>query len=211
MDSSLANETKAAVLGNGPHLRYVVMGDSTALSQGGDYSQGYAVKSAEFLAQTHRVTWTNTAISGSRAAGVRYKQLPRALRFRPDVVLIAVGANDVTHFTAYAKVEKHLAAIIDMLRLHNPRVKIVLTGSPDMGSIPRFPRPVRWLAAWRTRRLNEAVVKLANREQVNFAPIAAKTGPYFRKHPEMFAADKFHPNTLGYERWVPIIIEALRF
>lgn len=196
-------------LGNGSPLAYVVMGDSTAVSQGGTYSEGYATKTAAFLARHHAVRWINVAVSGARASDVLHQQLPLAVKYRPDVVLIAVGANDITHVTNISKVCDYLATTIDMLRQQNPNVQIVLTGSPDMGSIPRFPQPVRWLAGKRTQSLNQAIVLLAQQKQVTFAPIAKQTGSYFREHPEAFAADKFHPNTEGYEHWIPVITQAL--
>ena len=201
---------QAHTLGSGPELSYVVMGDSTAVAQGGVYAEGYATKTAEFLAKTNRVTWINVAVSGSRAKDVAGKQLPQALVHKPDVVLIGVGANDVTHLTSIGSVRASLASTIDQLRSQNPKVRIVLTGSPDMGSVPRFPQPVRWYAGKRTASLNSMVGKLADEKHVTFAQIAKETGPYFRKHPEAFAADKFHPTTQGYQLWTPVIIKALQ-
>jgi lysophospholipase L1-like esterase len=197
-------------LGTGPKLSYVVMGDSTAVTQGGEYARGYSVQSATYLAKDHAVSWANVAVSGARAKDVADKQLPQALGFNPDIVLIAVGANDVTHFTANGAVVASLAHTVDTLRSQNSQVKIIFTGAPDMGSVPRFPQPARWYAGVRTQSLNTEIRALAAEKHVTFAPIAAETGPYFRKHPEAFASDKFHPNDLGYAQWTPVIIKALQ-
>lgn len=197
-------------IGSGPKLSYVVMGDSTAVSQGGDYDKGYAVKTAQYLARTHTVTWANVAVSGSRAKDVEDSQLAQALQFKPDVVLVAVGANDVTHMTSVGSVKESLTRTIDRLREQNPDIRIILTGSPDMGSVPRFAQPVRWYVGERAESLNRMVSKLSKQEQVTFAPIAEKTGHYFRTHPEAFAADNFHPTAQGYDTWTPILIEAIR-
>jgi len=197
-------------LGFGPSLRYVVMGDSTAVAQGGDYTKGYASATAAYLAQSHTVTWQNVAVSGERAGGVLTHQVSQAVKSKPDVVVIAVGANDVTHLTPISSVASSLRKSIALLRQSNPGVRIILTGSPDMGSVPRFGQPVRWLAGKRTQTLNAMVVELAKEQQVIFAPIAEKTGPTFRAHPELFAKDKFHPTTQGYEVWIPVLIEALK-
>ena len=198
------------MLGQGPALRYVVMGDSTAVSQGGDYSSGYASKTAGYLAQTHAVTWLNVAVPGARAADVDKKQLPQTLKESPDLVLIAVGANDITHLTPPSSVVSSIRHTITKLQQQNPNVRIVLTGSPDMGSVPRFPQPVRWFAGERTKSLNAHIIKLTSEKHVYFAPIAQQTGPEFRKHPELFAADKFHPTTDGYDLWTPVIIKTLQ-
>lgn len=196
-------------LGTGAPIRYVILGDSTSISQGGDYDEGYAVDSAHHLAATNTVTWINVGISGARAKDVLENQVPKAAAFRPDVALIAVGANDITHLTQSASVIDSLKASIDQLRQANPAVKIVLTGSPDMGSVPRFAQPVRWYAGVRTNQLNREIAKLAKDTQVVLAPIAAETGPIFRQHPELFAQDKFHPTNDGYALWKPIINRTL--
>jgi len=196
--------------GQGPALRYAILGDSTTISQGGDYKRGYAVASANFLAKDHRVTWRNFGISGARARDVADKQLQQALLFNPDVVLIAVGANDVTHLTATNKVTTALQRTIADLQHQNPNVRILLTGSPDMGSVPRFPWPVNYIADRKTKSINKAVAKLADTNHQTFVPIARETGPTFRAHPELFAADKFHPTNDGYKLWIPVINQALR-
>ena len=82
--------------GNGEPVTYVVLGDSTTISQGGDYDKGYARSSARFIASKQReVTFYNLGESGARAADVASAQAPKARELRPDIVLIAVGANDV--------------------------------------------------------------------------------------------------------------------
>jgi len=196
-------------IGKGPSLRYVVLGDSTAVSQGGSYDQGYVVATAQYLAGTHQVTWVNFAISGSRAADITTTQLKQAVMFKPDLVLIAVGANDVTHLTSSGGVRASLSSTIVALRKANSTVKIILTGSPDMGSVPRFPQPTRWLAGIRTKTLNKTIQQLVAQQHVTFAPIAEKTGPTFRAHPDLFAVDKFHPNTKGYLLWIPVLTTAI--
>jgi len=197
-------------LGTGKPLRYVVMGDSTAISQGGTYADGYAVRTAAYLAESYTVTWQNVAVSGARAHDVEAKQLPKALAAKPDIVLIAVGANDVTHLTDTNSVVSSLGHVIDGLRQQNQAVEIVLTGSPDMGSVPRFAQPARWLAGERTKTLNDRIIALAHKKKAYFAPIAAQTGRQFRRHPELFAADKFHPTTEGYKLWTSVIIKTLQ-
>ncbi len=198
------------MLGSGPALSYVVMGDSTAIAQGAPYAEGYALYSAEHLAENHRVQFVNLGVSGARAQDVAASQAGQAASYKPDIVLIAVGANDVTHLTSNTSVAASMQTVIDILRRANPAVKIVLTGAPAMGSIPRLPWPLKQLAGSRTRSLNDGVfAPLAARDHLTFAPIAAKTGAAFAADPTLFAADKFHPNARGYALWRPVVTEAL--
>lgn len=195
---------------DGPELRYVVMGDSTGAGQGAPYDRGVAVGSARHLAAaSRRVTLVNVAISGSTMADVLADQSAEATRVKPDVVLIAAGANDVTHLTRTSAVARDLREIVSRLRAPNTRVSIVITASPDMGTARRLAQPLRWVAGLRTRQLNRALAKVVRSEKLTLAPIATRTGPLFGKDPSLFAADRFHPDARGYATWIPVINEAL--
>jgi len=188
---------------------YVVLGDSTAAGEGAPYDQGIAVLTTANLAKSRTVTLTNLAVSGAKTSDVLSLQLPAAQRARPDLVLISVGANDVTHLTSIGSVRKSIVQIIEGLRAANAKVAIVLTGSPDMGAPPRIPRALRPIAAWQTRRINRMFESVAREKKVTFAPIALATGPLFRKDHSLFADDRFHPNARGYATWLPTLNRAL--
>ena len=193
-----------------PRLRYVVLGDSTAAGRGAPYERGIAVATAGHLAARGPVVLTNLAVSGARFGDVRRDQLAAAVRSRPDVVLVAVGANDVTGLTRLRSVRADLEAIVDQLRAARCEVAIVATGSPDVGAAPRLAQPLRTVAGWRTAQLNAAIEDVVRERGLVLAPIAARTGPRFRADRSLFAADDFHPSAAGYATWVPVIDAALK-
>jgi lysophospholipase L1-like esterase len=190
-------------------LRYVVLGDSTAAGVGGNYEAGIVMSTTRELEKRHRVTMTNFGVSGARMDDVRRLQLAKAEALRPDVVLLSAGANDVTHLTRVGSMRDDLREIVARLRAANPDVKIVITGSPDMGAPPRIPRLLRGYAGHRTKVVNRMFVSEAAQLKLVFAPIAEVTGPQFRRDHSLFAADQFHPNDRGYATWVPVLNEAL--
>ena len=193
----------------GPSLSYIVLGDSTGAGQGAAYEDGIAVMTARRLAKTRTVILRNFSVSGAKTEEVLAEQLPAAENTRPDLVLIAVGANDVTHLTRIRSVEHSLVQIILRLRAANAHVVIVLTGSPDMGAPPRVPRLLRPIAGWRTQRLNLMFESVATAKGVTFAPIARATGRFFRQDHSLFAGDHFHPNARGYATWLPTLDRAI--
>lgn len=211
MTATASAATRPAVtLGSsGPALNYVILGDSTAAGVGASYESGIALATTRELALRARVTMTNLGVSGAQMAGVRRDQLAAAVALRPDLVLLAAGANDVTHLTPVRSMRADLVSIVQQLRAANPGVKIVITGSPDMGSPPRIPRLLRGLASTRTKAANRMFEEEAVRLGLAFAPIARTTGPLFRADRTLFDADRFHPNARGYATWVPVLNEAL--
>ncbi|HKO02853.1 MAG TPA: SGNH/GDSL hydrolase family protein [Thermoanaerobaculia bacterium] len=190
-------------------LTYVILGDSTAAGVGADYQQGIAVRTTAELAKTHDVTMTNLGVSGARIHDVLVEQLPRAESLKPDLVLLAVAPNDVTHLTPISSMKRDLLAIVHRLRAANPDVAIVVTGSADMSTPRRIPRLLRGIAGARSRAVNRMFASVANAKRLTFAPIAAETGPLFRKDPSLFGPDRFHPNERGYAVWTAVINKAI--
>lgn len=208
--TAAASARPAVILGHsGPALTYVILGDSTAAGVGADYDSGIALATTRELALRSRVTMTNLGVSGAQMADVRRDQLVAAAALRPGLVLLAAGANDVTHLTPVRSMRASLIEIVQQLRAANPGVKIVITGSPDMGSPPRIPRLLRGLASARTKAVNRMFEEEAARLNLTFAPVAKRTGPLFRADRALFHPDRFHPNARGYATWVPVLNEAL--
>jgi lysophospholipase L1-like esterase len=187
----------AELLGRGPALSYVVLGDSTGVGQGALYRSGVAVSTARRLARGRRVSLLNLAVSGATAADVLAEQVDAAARARPDLVLLAVGANDVTHLTTSGRLRADLLAIVDRLRPAGCGPAVVVTGSPEVGVVPRLAQPLRLAARVRTLRVNEVFAAVAGERDLVFAPVARETGPLFGRDPTLFAADRFHPNARG--------------
>lgn len=196
-------------LGSGPELTYVVMGDSTTISQGSDYEDGYAVSSAKHLAENYSVSFSNVGISGATSRSVLDEQLTEAKQRKPDLVLLAVGANDTTHFTSGKSIQASIQQIIDGLSEANPDVRIVVTRSPAMDSVTRFPWGAKQLMALRTRQVNKAFEAIIEKNGLTLAPIAEKTRDAFIADPTLTAVDNFHPNARGYALWKPVVDDAL--
>ncbi|HEY0372292.1 MAG TPA: SGNH/GDSL hydrolase family protein [Thermoanaerobaculia bacterium] len=205
-----AEPPHSRVFGAGRPLVYVVLGDSTAAGVGGHYERGIAVSTAQELGRSFRVEMFNLSVSGARIGDLRRQQLPVAMTLRPDIVLISAAANDVTHLTPLRAMREDFIALIDGLRTANPNVRIVMTGSPDMGSPPRIPRLLRGWSARRTTIVNRMLREEAAKRGVFVSRIAEETGPQFRRDRSLFADDDFHPNDRGYATWMPVLNATLR-
>lgn len=197
--------------GAGPSLAYAIMGDSTSISQGSDYKDGFAAASITHLSKQFAVRSINTGISGATSEEVRKDQLKKVLDFNPDIVLLAIGANDATHFVPGNKIQESVQSIIDELRRVNPKVKIIVTSSPAMDSVSRFPIGAKQLMGLRTKQVNKVFRALINKNNLISAPIAERTREAFISDPSLTAADKFHPNKRGYALWIPVINEAIDY
>ena len=196
-------------LGTGPALTYVMMGDSTSIGQGTTYDHSYAIASLDHLAKNYSVKFVNVGISGATAKSVADIQITRAAKYKPDIVFLAVGANDTTHFTSGKTIQTALQKTIDGLRADNCKVKIVVTMSPALDSVSRFPVGAKQIMGLRTHQVNSAFAPIIAKNNLTLAPIALKTRDAFLADPTLTAPDNFHPNERGYALWIPVVNQAL--
>ena len=195
--------------GAGPRISYAIMGDSTSISQGSGYSDGFAAASITHLSKKFTVRSINTGISGATVEEIRNDQLNEVLAFAPDLVLLAAGANDATHFTRGETIRTSVQTIVDELKRVNPDVKIIVTSSPAMDSVSRFPNGAKQLMGLRTKQVNVVFQTLISQNSLISAPIAEKTRAAFIADPSLTASDNFHPNKRGYALWIPVINQAI--
>jgi lysophospholipase L1-like esterase len=184
--------------GDGPALRMVWLGDSTAAGVGASSADG-AMPRRVARALHRPVDLTVLAVSGDRVSDVVDDQVGALAALQPDVVLVSIGANDA-YLDAY---EDLVAAVPDGARL-------VVLGVPDMGAPPRFAQPLRAVAGWRGRQLDRTSRAVADDAGALYVDIAGETGPVMRADPgRLFAVDKYHPSDDGYALWAEAVVEVL--
>lgn len=124
-------------------------------------------------------------------------QVDKAVKARPDVAVIFVGANDVSTQTPPATAVRHLSKAVR--RLREAGAEVVVGTCPDIGTVRPIAQPLRWVMRRWSRQLAAAqtvsVVETGGRT-VAFADLL---GPEFATNPgEMFGPDRFHPSDRGY-------------
>lgn len=181
----------------------VWLGDSTAAGVGADDVAGTVpVRVAAITGERLIVL----AVSGATIADVLDEQLPRLADLDPARIYVSIGSNDVTHLTSRPEFRERYRELLRRL----PDVPVVLLGVPDMGSPPRLLQPLRSVAGFRGRQLDDVIRDIAGSdERATYVDIAGHTGPPFRRHPDRyFSADKYHPNAAGYDLWADAVLRA---
>lgn len=125
-------------------------------------------------------------------------QIDHALQTRPDVAVIIIGANDVTHSVMPWESIRLLGAAVR--RLREAGCEVVVGTCPDLGTVRPLPPPLRHVARIWSRRLAAGqtieVVEAGGRS----VSLGALLGPDFDREPgRYFGADRFHPSAAGYE------------
>nr|WP_232234666.1 SGNH/GDSL hydrolase family protein [Actinoplanes sp. N902-109] len=194
----------------GKALSMVILGDSTAAGYGVHRPRetpGALLATGVSRRLRRPVRLHRLAVVGAVSAGLSY-QVDAALEHRPDLAVIIIGGNDVTHVSARASAVRHLAQAVRRLRAAG--CKVVVGTCPDVGAIQPIKPPLRWLARSWSRQLaadqTVAVVEAGGRT----VSLVDLLGPAFMADPvRMFGADRFHPSVEGYARAAAVIMPTL--
>ncbi len=189
--------------GPGEPLTLVMLGDSTAKGMGAGHARqtiGATIANGVAAFSGRSVELTNVAEIGAESPHLG-AQLDRALEEvpRPDVAVILVGANDVTHRIDTSVAVRHLEMTVR--RLRELETEVVVGTCPDLGAIQPVPQPLRLLARRWSRDLaaaqTVAVVEAGGRA-VSIGDLLTEA---FSAEPHvMFSEDRFHPSPAGYAR-----------
>jgi lysophospholipase L1-like esterase len=169
-------------------LRLTMLGDSTAAGQG-----------------VHRSGQTPGALlaSGLAAVAERPVELRKVALVladtdgAPDVCVIMIGANDVTHRMPPTRSVRHLSAAVR--RLRTAGAEVVVGTCPDLGTIEPVQQPLRWLARRASRQLAAAQTIGTVEQGGRTVSLGDLLGPEFEANPrELFGPDHYHPSAEGY-------------
>ena len=126
----------------------------------------------------------------------------------PDVAVIIVGGNDVTHRIPSKTSAAHLADAVGRLRAAG--VAVIVGTCPDLGALRPVPQPLRSLAGRQSRVLAAAQADAARRAGASVVSLRRVVGRMFSDEPDrMFAIDRFHPSALGYRRTADALLPML--
>lgn len=195
---------------DGAPIELLVLGDSLAAGLGAQRrKETLGGRVAKGLARRmHRPVRLHTgAVVGSESPDLdgQLARLPEG--YAPDVAVIVVGGNDVTHRLPLATSTRHLRAAIDALRARG--AEVVVGTCPDLGALRPVPQPLRRLVSSLSRRLAEAQTETAHAAGAEPVDLRRAVGPMFFDDPEaMFSLDRFHPSALGYRRTAEALLPA---
>ncbi len=191
----------------GPAIRVALLGDSAAAGYGVDHVEetpGAHLASGIAAAADRRVYLGCFAVVGAQTSDLM-DQIDRALPIEPEVVVISIGANDVTHGVLPGAAMKDLQLCLD--RLHDAGAAVVLGTCPDLGTIRPIAPPLRQVARHMSRRMaTEQAVTVVN-SGARSVSLANTLGAEFAARPsDLFGPDQFHPSAEGYAAFAGVLL-----
>lgn len=179
-------------------LLYVAVGDSAAQGVGASRpDRGYVGLLARRIARRtgRRVRVVNLSVSGATADLAVTRQLPRLAALAPDIVTVAIGANDMAALDE-AAFERAQRTILDALPAH-----AIVADLPHFYVVP---------AERRVRTANAVLRALIDERGLRRAPLydtMRRQGLWAVL--TQFKDDYFHPNDIGYRVWASSFHDAV--
>lgn len=188
----------AGAAGSGsPRIRLAVLGDSTAAGVGAKRHQDAlaGMLAAALAAQTRReVSWRAVARSGATSRTAR-DLVPGLVDgdWRPDVVVVSVGVNDLKNLRRLREWDRDIAALLAAVGDTAGGVPVIVCGMAPVGRFPALPQPMRAVLALRAHAMDHTLRREAGDRHVPVDPRMIGNG--------FFAEDGFHPSSQGYRAW----------
>lgn len=185
-------------------VRLLFVGDSSAAGVGVErQEQALALQTSELLAARldAPVEWQLLAKSGVNTRQA-LKLLPRGLLKPIDVLITALGTNDVTSQRSASQFLADYKTLVNRVRQQYSDLVVVITGLPPLRILPAAPHPLRWYLGKYAASL-DAKLKRWVQSETGFRYISLDWAAV----PEDMAKDRFHPGLGQYQHWAHLVAE----
>ena len=188
--------SRSGTLGDGPPLRLLILGDSSAAGVGAQtQSEGLSGQLVARLAARYQVTWQLEASTGETTRTA----LERVQVMQPqifDCAVIVLGVNDVTRATTKAQFIARQSTLWQLLQDRFGVRQILSSGVPPMHKFPLLPQPLAWALGRQAARLDAGLAALAATSSgATHLPMSLP------QELGMAASDGFHPSPKTYAMW----------
>ncbi len=190
----------------GPALRIALVGDSLAAGYGVEHvvdTPGARLASGVAERAGRRVHLKVFAVVGAETKDL-HAQVDQALAFQPDLVVVIVGGNDVTHMASASTSAQRLRGHVRALS--EAGAEVVVGTCPDLGALSSFAWPLRDVAGRWSRQLAEAQARVTAEEGARSVSLGSLLAADFVANPSLFGPDRFHPSAEGYDAVVSVLL-----
>jgi lysophospholipase L1-like esterase len=140
------------------------------------------------------LTVINRGFGGSTVADAVHFADRIVIPYRPKIIVLQAGGNDINGGRTPAQVLTELKAFVEKVRAKLPDVKIIYLGIN--------PSPARWAQRDKQQEVNTLAREfLATQKNTIFAGLWAELiGADGLPRPELYVADRLHPSAEGYQQ-----------
>lgn len=187
-------------------VKVVAIGESTIAGVGAQtLDAALAGQFAKHLsARLERpVIWHAVGQSGITIERTLDELVPRLPSTDADIILVALGGNDVFNLSSPLRWRFNLMRLIRVLRSRYPTAKVYFANVPMVRDFLALPNPLRYLLSRLAKAHHFNAINVISRfdEAIYFDDI--------KKVPDEFFSDGIHPSEIGYDNWSEAMVDFL--
>jgi acyl-CoA thioesterase I len=181
--------------------RFLALGDSFTIGTGTTPDRSFPAILARIWTDRGRtVVLSNPAVNGYTTDDLIHDELPLVASFRPTLITVLIGANDIVQGSSDDRYRRQLRSIHLGIRADAPDGRVIALPQPDWSLSPAgggFGDPEQIAA--KIERFNEIARGEAERSRATWIDLFRLMREQGRK--KMFAADGLHPSADAYAGW----------
>ena len=187
---------RAGRLGQGPELRLLILGDSSAAGVGVDYQDNaLAGHLTRNISRDRTVDWQLWARCGATTQSTLV-DLDERPADQFDAAVTCLGVNDITRGLSLRRWLAGQRALFERLETRHGVRRIFVTGMPPLGRFPLLPQPMRAILGAQAKRYDMAL-----RAMLTGSPGRLHYSLDLPDDPSLMARDGFHLGARVYAAW----------
>ena len=187
-------------------VKIIALGESTVAGVGAkNHGEALTGQFAKHLSAklNKTVHWHAIGESGINVEGTLERLVPNLPEENPDLILVALGGNDVFELSSPKKWRRNMSKLLGTLREKHPNTTILLANVPMVRDFIAMPNPLRYVLS-----------RLAKLHHFNLQDLAANVENVYyyddiKRVTDDFFSDGIHPSSYGYDIWAESMVEFL--
>lgn len=191
--------------------KLVILGDSLMAGTGSSsQDKSLAFMLANNLAKKENIELINLAYPGVGVEDALRRQVPLAIKAKPDYIILMIGTNDVHNRMFPSVFEDNYRQVLNLLN-QIPNAKITIINIPYIGSDKILLPPWDNVLNLQIKNFNLKIKELASQKNLKVIDIYERFKNEFNKSSTLYSDDQFHPSDKGYVLWADYINENLNY
>jgi len=185
--------------------RFLALGDSFTIGTGTTPDRSFpAVLTRIWTDRGREVVLANPAVNGYTTEDLINEELPLVATFRPTLITLLVGANDIVQRNSEDRYRRELRTVHERIRADAPDARVVALPQPDWSLSPAGSGfgdgSVIARAIERFNAIARDEAERATASWVDLFPLMREQG-----RRKLFAADGLHPSADAYAEWAEVL------
>lgn len=186
-------------------INFLAIGESTIAGIGAKtHKDAFTGQFAKHLSRKtgKSVRWHAYGISGITVEGTIQEIIPTVPEEKMDIIVIALGGNDVFSINSPKKWRNDISELIDIVRGKYPTAEVFLANVPMIRDSLALPNPLRYFLS-RLAKLHHfnTIDLISGMENVYYFEEVS------RVEEDFFCDDGVHPSVKGYDVWSEVMVE----